>query len=101
MCFLFIWFQVAAEAPVRDVFSSVHWYLIMCDEEDCVGGDHSALFASDALRQSSKFVCRGCVPYGFVLGMPHQLSVVEILSCLFISDELDAFAVPLLLILWA
>lgn len=101
MCFLFIWFQIAAEASVRDVFSSVHWYLFVCDEKDCVGGDHSALFSSNALRQSSKFVCRGCVPYGFVFGMFHQLSVVEILSCFFISDELDAFAVPLSLVLWA
>ncbi len=101
MCFLFVWFQIAAEAPVRDVLLSVYWYLVVCDEKDCVGGDHSALFSSDALRQSSKFVCRGCVPYGFMLGMPHQLSVVEVLSSLFISDELDAFAAPLSLILRA
>ena len=50
MCFVFIWFQITAEAPVRDVFSSVHWYLIVCDEKDCVGGVHSALLSSNALR---------------------------------------------------
>ncbi len=74
-------FQIAAEAPVRDVRSSFHRYLVVCDEKDCVGEDHSALFSSNALRQLSKFVCRGCVPYDFMLGMPHQLLVVEILSC--------------------
>ena len=56
MCFLFIWFNITAEAPVRDVLSSVDWYLFEFDEEDCVGGDHSALFASNSLRQSSEFV---------------------------------------------
>ena len=101
MCFLFVWFYITSEAPIRDVFPSVVWYLLGFYEENCVGGYHSVLFASYSLRQSSNLICQGCAPYGVMLWMSHQLSVVEILSCLFVSDELDAFAVPLLLTMWA
>ena len=65
-------FYVANETALGDIFSSVDRYLVVWDEKDGVGWFYSV---SNSLCKSTKFVCRGCVPYFLVFGISQKLSV--------------------------
>ncbi len=64
------------------------------DEENGVGACYSAV--GESLCKSAEFVGRGFVPDFAVLLAAHELAVVEVLSSVVVSDELDAFALFLL-----
>ncbi len=92
MRFCFVGLYVATKTAIRCVRSSVDGDLVIWDEKDCVGRFHSATYS---LCESAKFVRRGCVPYYFVFGVPHELPVIEVFPSFFVADKLDAFTLLL------
>jgi hypothetical protein len=58
------------------------------DEEYCVGSIDSAVWES---CKPSKFICRGFVPDYVMFWAAYELSIFEVLSVVFITDELDTF----------
>jgi hypothetical protein len=64
------------------------------DEEDGVGSCHSAIWES--LCEPSEFIGWGFGPDCAVFWDAHELLVVEVLSSVVITDDLDMFSLLLL-----
>ena len=64
------------------------------DEEYGVGSGDSAV--GESLCESAKFISQGFNPDYAVFRAAHEFPVVEVLSGIVVTDELDAFALRLL-----
>ena len=94
MRFLFVWFHVTAKTCICHVFNAIFGYEVFADEEYGVGSGYSAV--SKSLCESAKFISRLFDPDYAVFGAAHEFPVVEVLSGVVITDELDVFALLLL-----
>ena len=64
------------------------------DEEYCVGSIDSAVWES--LYKPSKFISQGFVPEYGMFWAAYKLLIFEVLSGVFVTDELDTFALFML-----
>jgi hypothetical protein len=85
----FLGLIVYAHTSVRDILSSLEWYIVLSDEYNCVG---ACALAGDALGKAAEFCCVGLAPKIFVFGVDEEVAHFHECACFGIEDGIENLA---------